>query len=147
MGARAVQAASNGPLSAAGLGTIRVQTTDRGHPPARLQRFTRKAHFPLLKTIDEFDFSVQKTLRPSLLGSYLGPDFVTEGRSLILYGKEGRGKTLAWGASARGGGAAKNAVSECRRRSVPRAFKMYLRAGQTIVVALYLWRLNRLPWQ
>jgi DNA replication protein DnaC len=59
----------------------------------RLQRFTRKAHFPFFKTIDEFDFSLQKTLRQSLLGSYLGPDFVTEGRSLILYGKAGRGKT------------------------------------------------------
>src|SRR6516162_11686489 len=56
----------------------------------RLQRFTRKAHFPFLKTTDEFDFSLQKTLRQSLLGSYLGPDFVTEGRSLILSGKEGR---------------------------------------------------------
>jgi DNA replication protein DnaC len=32
-------------------------------------------------------------LRDSLLGSYLGPDFVTEGRSLILHGKTGRGKT------------------------------------------------------
>jgi DNA replication protein DnaC len=59
----------------------------------RLQRFTRKAHFPFFKTIDEFDFSLQMTLRQSLLGSYLGPDFVTEGRSLILYGKAGRGKT------------------------------------------------------
>ena len=59
----------------------------------RLQRFTRKAHFPFFKTIDEFDFSLQRTLRQSLLGSYLGPDFVTEGRSLILYGKAGRGKT------------------------------------------------------
>ena len=59
----------------------------------RLQRLTRKAHFPFLKTIDEFDFSLQSTLRQSLLGSYLGPDFVTEGRSLILYGKAGRGKT------------------------------------------------------
>src|SRR5499427_5209496 len=59
----------------------------------RLQRLTRKAHFPFLKTIDEFDFSLQTTLRQSLLGSYLGPDFVTEGRSLILYGKAGRGKT------------------------------------------------------
>src|SRR5262249_49364783 len=39
------------------------------------------------KTIDEFDFSLQTTLRQSLLGSYLGPDFVTQGRSLILYGK------------------------------------------------------------
>ena len=59
----------------------------------RLQRFTRKADFPFLKTIDEFDFSLQSTLKQSLLGSYLGPDFITEGRSLIFYGKAGRGKT------------------------------------------------------
>jgi DNA replication protein DnaC len=37
----------------------------------RLQRLTRSAHFPFLKTIDEFDFSLQSTLRQSLLGSYL----------------------------------------------------------------------------
>jgi DNA replication protein DnaC len=59
----------------------------------RLQRCTRSAHFPFFKTIDEFDFSLQSTLRQSLLGSYLGPDFVTQGRSLILHGKTGRGKT------------------------------------------------------
>ena len=59
----------------------------------RLQRLTRSAHFPFLKTIDEFDFSLQSTLRQTLLGSYLGPDFVSEGRSLILHGKTGRGKT------------------------------------------------------
>jgi DNA replication protein DnaC len=59
----------------------------------RLQRCTRQAHFPFFKTIEEFDFSLRQTLRQSLLGSYLGPDFVTEGRSLILYGKQGRGKT------------------------------------------------------
>ena len=59
----------------------------------RLQVFTRKAHFPFFKTIDEFDFSLQASLRQPLFASYLGPDFVTEGRSLILYGKEGRGKT------------------------------------------------------
>jgi DNA replication protein DnaC len=59
----------------------------------RLQRLTRKAHFPFFKTVDEFDFRLQSTLRRALLGSYLEPDFVTEGRSLILYGKTGRGKT------------------------------------------------------
>lgn len=59
----------------------------------RLQRCTRSAHFPFFKTIDEFDFTLQSTLRQSLLGSYLEMDFVTEGRSLILYGKTGRGKT------------------------------------------------------
>jgi DNA replication protein DnaC len=59
----------------------------------RLQRLTRSAHFPFLKTIDEYDFTLQSTLRQSLIGSYLGPDFVTDGRSLILHGKTGRGKT------------------------------------------------------
>ena len=32
-------------------------------------------------------------MRLSLLGSALSPDFVTEGRSVILTGKPGRGKT------------------------------------------------------
>jgi DNA replication protein DnaC len=59
----------------------------------RLQRCTRGAHFPFFKTIDEFDFTLQSTLRESVIGSYLGLDFVTEGRSLILHGKTGRGKT------------------------------------------------------
>jgi DNA replication protein DnaC len=61
--------------------------------PTRLQRCTRSAHFPFFKTIDEFDFTLQSTLRQSVIGSYLGLDFVTEGRSLILHGKTGRGKT------------------------------------------------------
>jgi DNA replication protein DnaC/transposase len=82
---------------AASLGILIVHTPPyqpegRGKQ-TRLQRFTRRAQFPFFKTIDEFDFSLQITLRQSLLGSYLGPDFVTEGRSLILYGKTGRGKT------------------------------------------------------
>src|SRR5438552_8711326 len=59
----------------------------------RLQRCTRSAHFPFFKTIDEFDFTLQSTLRESVIGSCLGLDFVTEGRSLILHGKTGRGKT------------------------------------------------------
>ena len=59
----------------------------------RLMRFTRKAHFPFFRTIEEFDFHRQPVLRKSHLGSYLESDFVREGRSLILYGKHGRGKT------------------------------------------------------
>jgi DNA replication protein DnaC len=59
----------------------------------RLVCFTRKAHFPFFRTIEEFDFQRQPVLRKSHLGSYLEPDFVREGRSLILYGKHGRGKT------------------------------------------------------
>jgi len=59
----------------------------------RLQRAVRDAHFPFLKTIDEFDFSLQGSLRRQQLGSYLGPELVSEGRNLILLGKSGRGKT------------------------------------------------------
>jgi DNA replication protein DnaC len=59
----------------------------------RLQRLTRRARFPYLKTIDDFDFTLQSNLRVALLGSYLSPDFVTEGRSLIFHGAAGRGKT------------------------------------------------------
>jgi DNA replication protein DnaC len=59
----------------------------------RLGRLTRRAHFPFLKTVDDFDFTLQSTLRLSLLGSFLSADFVTDGRGLILSGKTGRGKT------------------------------------------------------
>src|SRR6266699_3301453 len=59
----------------------------------RVGRMVRRARFPFLKTIDDFNFSHQSTVRLSLLGSALAADFVTEGRCLILSGKPGRGKT------------------------------------------------------
>ncbi len=59
----------------------------------RIQRATRKARFPFLRTIEEFDFKLQTAVRLSLLGSYLGPELVTEGRCLILGGSPGTGKT------------------------------------------------------
>jgi len=59
----------------------------------RLDRLSRRASFPFFKTIDDFDFTYQSTVRLSLLGSALSPDFITEGRNLILLGKPGRGKT------------------------------------------------------
>jgi len=59
----------------------------------RLQRAARDAGFPFLKTVDDFNFTYQSTVRMPLIGSYLSADFVTEGRSLILHGKPGRGKT------------------------------------------------------
>ena len=59
----------------------------------RLQRAVREARFPFLRTIEEFDFTLQSMLKLSLLGSYLGPELISEGRNLILQGKTGRGKT------------------------------------------------------
>jgi DNA replication protein DnaC len=59
----------------------------------RISRMTHRAKFPFLRTIEEFDFAYQSGLRKELLGSYLGPEFVPEGRSLLLYGPSGVGKT------------------------------------------------------
>lgn len=59
----------------------------------RLGRALRAASFPFLRTIEEFDFTYQSTLRLTTIGSLLTPDFVTEGHSVILEGKPGRGKT------------------------------------------------------
>ncbi len=59
----------------------------------RVSRMIHRARFPFLRTIEEFDFSYQTGLRKELLGSYLGPEFVHEGRSLLLFGPSGSGKT------------------------------------------------------
>ena len=59
----------------------------------RLNRAVRAAGFPFLRTVEEFDFTYQSTLRLTTIGSLLAPDFVTEGRSAIFEGKPGRGKT------------------------------------------------------
>jgi DNA replication protein DnaC len=59
----------------------------------RIQRNAQRSCFPFLKTVDDFDFTYQSTVKLSLLGSALSPDFVTDGRNLVLHGKPGRGKT------------------------------------------------------
>jgi len=59
----------------------------------RLERVVRRARFPFLKTIDDFNFLYQSTVRLSLLGSALSADFTTEGHCVIFNGKPGRGKT------------------------------------------------------
>lgn len=70
---------------------IAEEVAHRGQ--TRVERAVRKAQFPFLRTIDEFDFTFQASVRRSLLGSYLGPELVSEGRSLILAGPPGSGKT------------------------------------------------------
>jgi DNA replication protein DnaC len=59
----------------------------------RVRVGVRDAYFPFLRTVEEFDFSLQSALKMPLLGSYLGPELVSEGRNLVLFGKTGRGKT------------------------------------------------------
>jgi DNA replication protein DnaC len=57
----------------------------------RLTRVVRKARFPFLRTIDDFAF--QTALRLQMLGSYLGPELVSEGKNAIFSGPRGTGKS------------------------------------------------------
>jgi DNA replication protein DnaC len=59
----------------------------------RIAQMVRRAGFPFLKTLEEFDFAFQQTIQRKMLGPYLGPELVSGGRSLILWGPSGVGKT------------------------------------------------------
>lgn len=59
----------------------------------RLTRAVRKARFPFVRTIDDFNFTFQTALKLQMLGSYLGPELVTEGKCAIFSGPSGTGKT------------------------------------------------------
>lgn len=59
----------------------------------RITRAVKKAHIPYLKTIDELDFTFQTSIRLAQLGSFLGPELVSEGRCAIFYGSTGTGRT------------------------------------------------------
>lgn len=73
---------------------VRLMAEEVAHRTGtRITRLARRAHFPYFKTIEEFDFTFQSSLRRQQLGPFLGPEFVTEGRNLVLSGGPGRGKT------------------------------------------------------
>jgi DNA replication protein DnaC len=59
----------------------------------RVSKAVRNARFPFVRTIEDFDFVFQSTLRKQALGPFLGPELVSEGRNLVLSGRPGRGKT------------------------------------------------------
>jgi DNA replication protein DnaC len=59
----------------------------------RIERSVRVAQFPFVGTIEDFDFTFQTSVTRQFLGSFLGPELVTEARSLILSGPSGVGKT------------------------------------------------------
>jgi DNA replication protein DnaC len=52
----------------------------------RITRSVRKAKFPFLRTIEEFDFTFQTSVRLQMLGTLLGPELVSEGRCAVLSG-------------------------------------------------------------
>ena len=59
----------------------------------RVTRAVRKTRFPFLRTIDDFNFTFQTALKLQMLGSYLGPELVSEGRSAVFSGPSGTGKS------------------------------------------------------
>jgi len=67
------------------------EVANRGQ--TRIRRTVHRAGFPFLATIEDFDFTFQTSVKQSLLGSFLGPELISEGRNLILCGPAGVGKT------------------------------------------------------
>ena len=59
----------------------------------RLKTLMRRARFPFNKTLEQFDFRVHPELRRKVFRSYLEDSFVKEGKSLVLIGPPGLGKT------------------------------------------------------
>ena len=70
---------------------IAEEVAHRGE--TRVRRSVHQARFPFLATIEQFDFTYQSSVRLSLLGSALGPELISEGRTMVLCGPSGTGKT------------------------------------------------------
>ncbi len=60
---------------------------------SRISQMTSKAKFPFPATIETFDFTFKSDLKRQMLGRFLGPELVSDNRSLILEGPPGTGKT------------------------------------------------------
>jgi len=59
----------------------------------RIRRLTQDARFPVLKTLDGFDFAAQPTLDRDAILDLARGDFVRERRNVVLVGGVGTGKT------------------------------------------------------
>ncbi len=59
----------------------------------RLKRLVAQAGFPFHRTLEQFDFRCRTELKRAVFQTYLEDSFVREGRSLVLIGPPGLGKT------------------------------------------------------
>jgi DNA replication protein DnaC len=59
----------------------------------RLSRRVREAKFPLLKTLEEFDFNAVDGMDIRLIRELSGCDYIKERRNIIFLGRSGTGKT------------------------------------------------------
>ncbi len=70
-----------------------VETELFGREQQKLERRIKAARFPMLKTLEEFDFTFQTSIKKQLLLHLAGLDFVREHSNVILVGPPGTGKT------------------------------------------------------
>jgi DNA replication protein DnaC len=59
----------------------------------QIQRRMRQAAFPFEKTIEQFDFSLRPELKKQVILNCMDETFIHQGRSLVLIGPPGLGKT------------------------------------------------------
>ena len=123
---------------------IAEEVAHRGE--TRVRRSVHQARFPFLATIEEFDFTFQSSVRLSLIGSALGPELISEGRTMVLCGPSGTGKThlaiaIAYKAIQNGGTAvfreANHLIEELseatRRGTLRQAIEPYLHTDVLVV--------------
>lgn len=123
---------------------IAEEVAHRGE--TRVRRSVHQARFPFLATIEEFDFTFQSTVRLSLIGSALGPELISEGRTMVLCGPSGTGKThlaiaIAYKAIQNGGTAvfreANHLIEELseatRRGTLRQAIEPYLHTDVLVI--------------
>jgi len=57
------------------------------------ERRIKAAKFPVLKTLDSFDFTAQPSLNESLVRELMSGEYITKKENVLLFGNSGTGKT------------------------------------------------------
>jgi len=70
-----------------------VETELFGREQQKIERRIKAAHFPGLKTLEEFDFTFQTSIKKQVVLHLAHLDFVREHSNVILVGPPGTGKT------------------------------------------------------
>ena len=64
-----------------------------GREKTRLKRYLKQAHFPTIKTIDDFDFKFQTSITKKEVNNWLSGNWIEQRHNIILMGPPGVGKT------------------------------------------------------
>ena len=70
---------------------IEREVTERQH--RAMERRIKAAKFPIIKTIDSFNFKAQPSIKQALVKQLLSGEFIDKAENIILIGNSGTGKT------------------------------------------------------